>query len=133
MTHYYVKSCYIKNRAAFIIAVLGCINREVNKIERGEREKRQKFGEALDALARYLMAALRIEQYPEYVLNMYDCLEATQIGSYYSKVQESADEVVKLLEDDITVHFTGPYGDIWSDFEAWLPDFKGKIKIKYEG
>lgn len=132
MTHYYIKSGYIKNRTAFIMSVLGCINREVNKIEQGEREKRQKFGEALDALARYLMAALRIEKYPEYVLNMHDCLEATLIGSYYSKVQRIADEVVKLLEDDITVHFTGPFGEITTEYEEWLPDFHDKIKIVFE-
>lgn len=114
------------------MSVLGCINREVNKIERGECEKRQKFGEALAALARYLMAPLRIEKYPEYVPNIYECLEATQIGSYYSKVQESADEVVKLLEDDITVHFTGPFGEITTEYKEWLPDFHDKIKIVFE-
>lgn len=132
MTHYYIKSCYIKNRTAFIISVLGCINREVNKIERGEHEKRQKFGEKLDGLARYLLTVLRIEQYPEYVLNMGDCLEATLIGTYYSKVQKSADEVVKLLEDDVTVHFTGKFGEITTEYEEWLPDFHDKIKIVFE-
>ena len=132
MTDYYIKSCYIKNRTAYIMAVLGCINREVNKLDKEFWGKRKDFGEALSGFAHTLLTALNVENDPKYAIGMYDCLEVTLLGTYYSKVQEKADEVIKLLEDDITIHFTGPFGNITTEYEEWLPDFKGKIIIKVE-
>lgn len=113
------------------MSVLGCINREVNKIDK-DSYKRREFAEALDALSRAIMVALRVEKDPDYLLNNYDCLEATLNGTHYSKVQEKADDMVKLLEDDITVHFTGPFGEITTEYKEWLPDFHDKIKIVFE-
>jgi len=132
MTHYYIKNCYIKNRTAFIMSVLGCINREANKIDRDSEEKRHNFAKALDSLSRCLMVALRIENNPDVILEMCDCLEAASKGTFYSKVQEKADNMVKLLEDDITIHYTGPFGEITTEYEEWLPDFHDKIKIVFE-
>ena len=132
MTHYYIKSCYIKNRTAFVMSVLGCINREVSKIDKDDDNKRHKFAMALDSLSRCLMVTLRVENNPETILNMFDCLEATLNGTFYSKVQEEADKMVKFLEDDIEIHFTGPFSEITTEYVEWLPDFKGKITISFD-
>lgn len=132
MTHYYIKSCYIKNKSAFVMSVLGCINREVIKIDRDDFEKRKRFGEALSALSHALMVALRVEKDPDVVLGMYDSLEATLTGTFYSKIQESADDMVELLDDCITIHFTGPFGEISTEFIEWLPYFGDKVKISFE-
>ena len=134
MTHYYIKNCYIKNRTAFIMSILGCINREVDKIEKDSYSscKRREFGEALSALSNMFIVALRVEKNTDYIINTYDGLEATFNGTFYSEIQERADDMVKFLEDDITIHFTGPFGEITTEYEEWLPDFHGKIKIVFE-
>lgn len=133
MAHYYIKNCYIKNRTAFVISVLGCIEREIYKLPKDNDNKRNKFAEALGGLARTLITALRVERNAaDVILSMYDCLEATEYGASYSEVQEKADEVIKFIEDDITIHFTGPFGETTEEYLQWLPDFNGKIKILFE-
>lgn len=130
MVHYYIKNCYIKNRTAFVISVLGCIEREIYK-----DNKRNNSAEVLDGLTlitRTLMTILRVEKDTDTILSMYDCLEATEYGAFYSEVQENADKVSKFIEDDITIHFTGPFGETTDEYLQWLPDFNGKIKILFE-
>lgn len=134
ITHYYIKSCYINNRTGFIMSILGCINREINKLKKNkdDEHKLHSFAMALDSLSRCLMTVLIVEKNPDAILGMYDCLEATQRGSLYSKIQEEADRVTKFLEDNVEIHFTGPFGEITTEFVEWLPDFKGKIRILFE-
>ena len=134
MTHYYIKSCYIRNRTAFIISILGCLNQEIAKLPKGDGTvlKRRQFSEALSSLSYTLMEIVKTAENPSLVYDSYDYLEVTDIGSCFSKVQEAADAVVECLEDDITIHFTGLFGEITSEFMSWLPDFKERIKIVFD-
>ena len=131
MTHYYIKSCYIRNRTAFIVSILGCLNREITKLPIGDGTvlKRRHFSEALSSLSYALMEIVKTAENPGLVYDSYDYLEVTDIGSCFSKVQEAADAMVECLEDDIKIHFTGLFGEITTEFMSWLPNFNGKIVI----
>ena len=113
------------------MSVLGCINREAVKFDRGSYGKRQDFCEALSALTHALTTPIRVET-ENVITNTYDYLEFTDYGACYSEIQEKADNMVKQLEDDITIHFTGPFGEITTEYKEWLPDFHDKIKIEFE-
>lgn len=113
------------------MSVLGCINREACKLDRGSCGKQKDFCEALSALTCALKMPIMVET-ENIITNTYDYLEFTDYGACYSEIQEKADDMVKLLEDDVTVHFTGPFGEITAEYIEWLPDFHDKIKIVFE-
>ena len=134
MSKYYINRCYINNKTSFVMAILGCIATEGNKIDKkNEREKRNKYFECLDKLTFALSTILKAEEKPcETFLNTYDPLEACDLATSFNKVQEYTGEMIIQINEPIEIHFFGKFGNITTEYTEFLPFFHDKVKLVFD-
>lgn len=134
MSKYYINRCYINNKASFVMSILGCFASEGMKIyKKEEREKRNKYFECLHNLTLALSTVLKAEEKPyETFLNIYDPLEACDLAISFNMIQEYAGDMVSEINEPIEIHFFGHFGRIDTEYNDFLPDFHGKVKIVFD-
>lgn len=127
---YYLDKYQITNAESFVLAIFACIYEELKSLPQYllEPDKEHKIN-LLDETMRYMITILKAKQSPGELLNRFDMLELLQDCTAWPRLQSTTDKLMKIFPETIKITVWGNENTSWSSL---LPDFKGKVVIKYE-
>ena len=126
---YYLDNYQITNAESFVLAIFACIYEELKSLPNiTEPEERLKI-ELMDETMRYMVTVLRAKHSPGELLERFDMLELLQDCTAWPRLQSTTDKLMKVFPNPIEITVWGNENLAWSSL---LPDFKGKVIIKYE-
>lgn len=133
MNKYKIEIRFIKNKEAFIMAVLSCIYEELKLLIKTKKKEDldwiQNARIAMDSVVRCYKIIFNYEHNPGDQFKMFDMLELVENASSLIKLQNSVNNLISLFNDKIIIEIKGDYSQYYNDI---LPDFKDFIIFKYE-
>ena len=132
MAEYRTNGAYVNTKFAFIGVILGCVAEEIEKIDRyDEPERFNDLCEALNDVTYSLFTSLSLETS---IPKIHDKLEAVENCKQALKVQAYTDKLMEILPENVrlVIDSTQEDKDEIMNYAKYLPDFKGKITVKFE-